>query len=256
MGLPAKLNYEEKEMSKRKGNAVSVDFILGLVFSIIGSVFVIIAVCFAVFQTQFEKKAVETSAVITRIENYRDGQGDSHHKVYISYEADGQTYESALDSYVSSWYEGKNIDVLVSRDNPGEVRATATSWLFPLIFGLIGLIFAVIGIIMSVLHARKKKKERWLRDNGRKIQAEVTGGRVCYNYTVNNRHPFQLECRYEDSGYGQVYLFSSGMTWLNPNDYIGSYVDVYADSSDMRRYFVDMDSLKYQENSAVIHDYR
>lgn len=42
-------------MSKRKGNAVSVDFILGLVFSIIGSVFVIVAVCFAVFQVQFEK---------------------------------------------------------------------------------------------------------------------------------------------------------------------------------------------------------
>ena len=137
-----------------------------------------------------------------------------------------------------------------------ETSATATSWLFPLIFGLIGLVFAVIGIIMSVLHARKKKKEKWLRDNGRKIHAEVTGGRICYNYTVNNRHPFQLECRYEDTGYGQVYLFSSGLTWLNPNDYIGSYVDVYVDSSDMSRYFVDTDSLKYRENNAVIHDYR
>ena len=65
-------------MSKRKGNAASVDFILGLVFSIIGSVFVIVAVCFAVFQVQFEKGAEETNAVITRIESYRDGQGDSH----------------------------------------------------------------------------------------------------------------------------------------------------------------------------------
>lgn len=114
-------------MSKRKGNAVSVDFILGLVFSIIGSVFVIVAVCFAVFQVQFEKNAVETSAVITRIESYRDGQ---------------------------------------------------------------------------------------------------------------------------------VYLFSSEPTWLNPNNYIGSYVDVYVDSSDMSRYFVDADSLNLQENNAVIHDYR
>lgn len=130
-------------MSKRKGNAASVDFILGLVFSIIGSVFIIVAVCFAVFQVQFEKSAVETSAVITRIESYREGQGDSHHNVCISYEADGQ-----------------------------------------------------------------------------------------------------------------VYLFSSEPTWLNPNNYIGSYVDVYVDSSDMIRYFVDADSLKLQENNAVIHDYR
>ena len=189
-------------MSKRKGNAASVDFILGLVFSIIGSVFVIVAVCFAVFQVQFEKNAVETSAVITRIESYRDGQGDSHHNVCISYEADGQTYEAVLESYVSSWYEGKTIEVLVSRDNPGEVRAAATSWLFVLIFGLVGFIFAVIGIIMSVLYVRKKKKKKWLRNNGRKIQAEVIGGRVCYNYTVNNRHPFAIECRYEDTGYG------------------------------------------------------
>ena len=147
-------------MSKRKGNAASVDFILGLVFSIIGSVFVIVAVCFAVFQVQFEKNAVETSAVITRIESYRDGQGDSHHKVCISYEADGQTYDAVLESYVSSWYEGKTIEVLVSRDNPGEVRAAVTSWLFVLIFGLVGFIFAVIGIIMSVLYARKKKKKK------------------------------------------------------------------------------------------------
>ena len=114
-------------MSKRKGNAASVDFILGLVFSIIGSVFVIVAVFFAVFQVQFEKGAEETNAVITRIESYRDGQGDSHHNVYISYEADGQTYEAVLESYVSSWYEGKTIEVLVSRDNPREIRAAATS---------------------------------------------------------------------------------------------------------------------------------
>ena len=177
-------------MSKRKGNAASVDFILGLVFSIIGSVFVIVAVCFAVFQVQFEK------------------------------------------------------------------GAAATSWLFVLIFGLVGFIFAVIGIIMSVLYARKKKKKKWLRNNGRKIQAEVTGGRVCYNYTVNNRHPFAIECRYEDTGYGQVYLFSSEPTGLNPHNYIGSFVTVYVDPSDMSRYFVDADSLKLQENNAVIHDYR
>ena len=243
-------------MSKRKGNAASVDFILGLVFSIIGSVFVIVAVCFAVFQVQFEKGAEETNAVITRIESYRDGQGDSHHNVYISYEADGQTYEAVLESYVSSWYEGKTIEVLVSRDNPREIRAAATSWLFVLIFGPVGFIFAVIAIIMSVLYARKKKKEKWLRNNGRKIQAEVTGGRVCYNYTVNNRHPFAIECRYEDTGYGQVYLFSSEPTWLNPHNYIGSFVTVYVDPSDMSRYFVDADSLKLQENNAVIHDYR
>lgn len=150
----------------------------------------------------------------------------------------------------------KNIEVLVSRDNPREVRAAATSWLFVLIFGLVGFIFAVIGIIMSVLYARKKKKKKWLRNNGRKIQAEVTGGRVCYNYTVNNRHPFAIECRYEDTGYGQVYLFSSEPTWLNPHNYIGSFVTVYVDPSDMSRYFVDADSLKLQENNAVIHDYR
>lgn len=177
-------------MSRQKGKAASIDFILGLVFSIIGAVFLVIAAAFGIYQVQFEK------------------------------------------------------------------GAAATNWIFVLTFGLVGVIFAIVGVVMSILHIRKKKKEKWLRNNGRKILAEVTGGHVCYNYTVNNRHPFQMECRYEDTGYGQVYLFSTNMTWLNPNDYIGSQVAVFVDPSDMSRYFVDMDSLQYRENNAVIHDYR
>lgn len=243
-------------MSRQKGKAASIDFVLGLVFSIIGAVFLVIAAVFGIYQVQFEKNAVKASAVITEIESYRNGEGDRLHRTHISYEIDGTTYDAELGAYTSDWYEGKNIDVLVNKDNPRDVKAAKLSWIFVLIFGLVGVIFAIVGVIMSILHIRKKKKEKWLRNNGRKILAEVTGGHVCYNYTVNNRHPFQMECRYEDTGYGQVYLFSTNMTWLNPNDYIGSQVAVFVDPSDMSRYFVDMDSLQYRENNAVIHDFR
>ena len=87
--------------------------------------------------------------------------------------------------------------------------------------------------------------------------AEITGGMLNYNYRLNGRHPWKLECRYEDIFTGAVYLFSSENIWIDPQMYIGQQVAVYVDGENYKKYYVDVDSLLAAENSrSQIYDYR
>jgi len=124
---------------------------------------------------------------------------------------------------------------------------------FLLVFGIVGGIFTVLGCCFLPVVFLAGKKKRELLTKGQKIYAEVTNGQICYNYTVNGRHPFKLECKYEDPYTGATYLFSSECVWEDPLVYVGHSVPVYVDPNKMSRYYVDIESLK---ESVQVFDYR
>lgn len=117
----------------------------------------------------------------------------------------------------------------------------------------VGLPFLLIGGFFIFLSYRKKRKKQRLMQTGRRLPAEVTGSRMNFNYTVNGRHPYQLECRYTDPATGAVYLFCSYNIWIDPELYVGQQVMVYADPADYGKYYVDVDSL---QSERAVYDYR
>ena len=104
---------------------------------------------------------------------------------------------------------------------------------------------------------KQRKKKEYLMQHGKRVMAEVTGGSRNLNYTVNGRHPWKLECRYEDIFSGEIYLFSSGNVWMDPELYIGQQVSVYVEGENYKKYYVDVDGLCATGSYGVqIHDYR
>lgn len=241
-------------MARKKQKVASAEIIVGVIFVLIGLGLVAGSIICVVSGSRFKKNAREVTAVITDIESYRDSDGDLRHETSIRYTVDGEEYETTLGEYSSSWHIGDDLSLYVNPANPHDVRSGfGTSFTFWILLGM-GLIFAVMGSILMWSRISRNLKAKKVKRNGKKFMAEVTGGNICYNYTVNKRHPYRIECKYEDTAYGQVYLFSSDYTWLDPQVYIGCLVPVYADPSKMEDYFVDLDEI--QGNGTMVNDFR
>lgn len=80
-----------------------------IIFTIVGTVFVAIGII--LFGSVFDyTNKIETTGIITRISLSGSSENDSN-KVYVSYVAEGNEYESTLSGYSSSFYEGKEIEI-------------------------------------------------------------------------------------------------------------------------------------------------
>ena len=126
-------------------------------------------------------------------------------------------------------------------------------YILPIVFGSMGAIWLLVGIGFLIFVGIKDKKKKELIQNGNMIYAEVTGGSEVFNVQVNGRHPWKLECKYEDPFSGEIYLYSSRNVFLDPYLYIGQQIAVYVDKNDPSKYYVDIQSLRQQEN---VHDFR
>lgn len=232
----------KNEMEKRKTGENKLEKLMGVIFSLLGIVMLVCAVCAIASSMQYIQHAEKVVGVI---EDLKD-------RTLVSYTLDGERKTAYLSESSSSMSEGDSITLYVNRENTGRVKSDIGLWIFPVIMGCIGIPFTAIGIGLLIAVGRAKGKKKKLMTEGRKLSAEVTGGRINYNQEINGRHPSKLECRYIDPATGAEYCFSSANVWFDPQLYVGRQVSVYVKPEDYAVYYVDVNSL----DGAGIHDYR
>lgn len=232
----------------KKGKLV--EKIFAICFGGVGVLICVIGIILAINSFKFINGADEVKGLVTYAGNGTD----------VTYTYNGKEYESHLSVYSSGIREGDRVKIYVDKDNPRRIEIADMIFLPTFILCIVGLPFLLIGIGFMIALARGDNKKKRLMTAGKKIYAEVTGGNVNYNYRVNGRNPFRLECQYTEPYTGEVYLFSSGNTWLEPDMYIGRQVAVYVDKTDCSKYYVDVDSLTaanaLNDSQANIYDYR
>lgn len=233
---------------KKKMRESRVEKILGISFFGVGILLFIVALVCAIFSWNTKSSAEEVAGIITDI---------GSRSTTVAYSINGQDYETTIGEYSSSMVVGEKICLYVKRDNPNKVRTGELLFLPTFILCIVGAPFVVIGVVFIMVAAGLKKKKQYLMQHGRKIFAEVTGGRMNINYAVNGRHPWKWECKYDDPFTGAVYLFSSGNIWTDPQLYIGQQVAVYVEGENYKKHYVDVESLLSAENNgARVYDYR
>lgn len=239
-------------------SAAGVTNIIGIVFFLVGVLLVIVSTVIFVGNKQFEANSEKTMAVITEIDTYRtrsNGETETRHDVFIEYEVDGKTYNRELNNYSSSMYEGKEIEVMYNPDNPADARADdGFAWV---ILAIMGLVFGVIGgglFFTSVIAGGKRKK---LMANGERVTGTITDVITVTNVRINGRHPYKAEVEVIDHLTGEKYLYSSKQVINDISYMIGSTVDVYVDTNDKSKYYVDLDSVTNDDYPVEkVHDYR
>lgn len=219
------------------------EYLLYGIFATVGAIFLIVGIFLTMALTNIENK-VDTIGTITEI--VRDGIGDNvSYKVFVSYEVDGKDYESMLNSYSSTFYEGKEIEIYYDEDNPSKI-GTHFSDLLMWIFPGMGLIFLLIGGLGLAHKIGKKKNEEYLKQNGELIYADYVETTYNRSYQINGKSPYNIICQWNNPSDNKQYIFKSKNIWVNPETIIQKQnikqFPVYIDST-KTKYIVDVDEL-------------
>lgn len=194
---------------------------------------------------EFREQAIEINGKITMIDVYRDSDGDENYTVYVDYRYDGQDYQNVeINEYSSSMEEGELIKLLIDPDNPSEAKTLKGDLLVGIFMLLFGVVFGAVGIVSVVSIIKAIKKKKLLLQQGKSIYAIVEKVDLNYDYSVNDRHPYVLYCKYTDDYSNTTYEFTSDSFWTDPYPYLqqGSEVRVYVNNQDYSQYFVDVES--------------
>ena len=235
-------------INKRRGNNNNTLLILGSLFFFIGLVFIVVSLCVWRADVKFFKTAVPTSAEIVDIQSYRDSDGDLSHEVFVSYTADGMSYDYVrMNEYSSGMYIGKMIEVYYNPTDPGKVKTKSGSIILILIFLVLGSVFAIIGgcILLGQIKVRKKCK---LKDTGSCIRLPITQI-ITTNVTVNGVPGHVVICGNSDGFDGEQSTYRSEPCYRWITEYMkpGDLVAVYYDSADPSKYFVDINDVQQME---------
>ncbi len=221
--------------------------LIWIIFASIGTIFVIIGLIVFVVNIFNYKNKVDTVGTITEISfYYSDDKHNRNYEVYVSYIVDGKEYESKLNGYSSSFYEGKEINIYYDKDNPSKIGVKSLDLLF-LIFPGIGLIFLIIGGTGILIKINKKKSEITLKENGKVIYANYLETVLNTSYRVNGKYPYNIICEWNNTLDSKKYLFKSKNIWINPESIIKEkdikQFPVYIDNNNKKKYVIDIDIL-------------
>ena len=229
-------------------NVKKAEWLFGIIFSVVGLIFFIAGIAMTSYDTNFKKDALETTAVISSIETYRDSDGDTSHKVYVKYTVDGKEYEERLNYYSSGMRMGNEIQIYYKPEQPNRILGKS-EFSFPgLIFSLMGFICAAIGLVFIFNKVMKIKNRKYLMENGELVYAEITEVNYNRSYSVNGRNPYTITCKWVDPSTGMYYFFKSETIWFDPEPIIRERdiktLPVYIDRYNPKKYAVSCEELE------------
>jgi hypothetical protein len=190
---------------------------------------------------QFMETASSTTATIIDITHNRDFDNNKEGRVYVKYTVDYKDYVRTINYYTSSMQIGDDIIIYYQPDAPENI--TYKTNIIVAVFAILGTIFSMIGIIGYFIQFLINKGKNRLLTHGHRIYAEISEIIQDSNYTINNRHPYRILCKYED-GYGEVHIFKSEMILYNPTGLLkDNMVPVYVKENNYKKYYVKIDEV-------------
>jgi hypothetical protein len=144
-----------------------------------------------------------------------------------------------------SYHVNEQVTILYDPQQPynASTSSFASLWLGSIIFLGMGVMFTSPGIGFIVWTRLNNRKNLWLHQNGRRIQAEVKGVELNSSVAVNGVNPYRIACQWLDPASNQVYLFHSGNIWYDPTDYLPKSLEVLVDPNNLHRYTVEISFL-------------
>lgn len=222
-----------------------VENLVWYIFAGLGLLFILIGIFICINTFNYEN-TINTTGTITNITTHKDIDGDTEHEVYISYNIDGKEYESKLNGYSSSFYEGKQIEIYYDKDNPNKIGVKSIDLVF-LIFPILGLISFIIGMSGLMVKIKRKKFEKRLKENGKIIYGDYVETILNTSYRVNGKHPYNIICEWNNPIDNQKYIFKSKNIWINPEHIIEEknikQFPIYIDEQNIKKYIIDTDKL-------------
>jgi hypothetical protein len=223
--------------------------VFGSIFALVG--LILLTVCGTIYyhELKFLNKAVTATGVVTQLGVSRSSEGSSTYYPIVEFtdQTGGKTiFSSSYSSSPPAYEVGETVEVLYEpgKASQAEIKGFFSQWLAVLITGFLGVIFSTIGCANLFAASKTRKKEKWLLNNGRKIETHLQSVARNTNVRVNGRSPFVVYSQWLNPHTQQVHVFKSDLIWYNPSDYIQNQkVPVWVDPNNYKRYRVDLSFL-------------
>jgi len=233
-----------------KNNTNKPIFILGAIFVGIGLGLVAIAFVVMTNSSRFISETLLVEGVITNIETerYRSSNGTrTRHIVSVDYIVDGVKYENTVNHYRYTMRIGDGIPLYYIPDQPWRIKADPGNENLAGIFfiGFGGIFFiAGLGFLNSI--RKKIMLQKYLKQHGKTIYAEVIAVERDTSVSVNGTHPYSfIKCAAKNTVTDEI--TATYNSWSIKNDYllpyVGKQVKVYLHPADSKKYYVDLDDL-------------
>lgn len=217
-----------------------------IIFASIGAIFVIVGLVLFGNIFNYENKVETVGTIIEISSHHGNTKHHRNHEVFVSYNVLETEYVSRLNSYSSSFYEGKEINIYYDKDNPNKIGVKSLDLLF-LLFPGIGLLFLIIGVTGLLVKIKKQNFEKRLREKGKLISALYMETILNTSYRINGRCPYNIICEWNNPLDNKKYIFKSKNIWINPEKIIEEknikQFPVYIDDNNIKKYIVDVDVL-------------
>ena len=217
--------------------------LLGVVFTLFG--IAVIALNFYRIQisNEFMEKAVPVEGEIVDISHTSSGTDSDTYDYYASYEFNGKEYKHVkLSVGQTNLYVGREMILLIDPDNPVNVNTEENILLERKILFGIGGFALVLGMGILISTFLRKLKHKKLLENGKHIYATVDSIELDMQRTYMDRHPYVVNCSYEDISTKEKYFFKSHPVTFNPSEFYrpGDKIDVYVDQYNKDKYYVEV----------------
>lgn len=217
-------------------------------FAAIGAAMLVGALAMAQNTRAFLADATHARGTVIDLEPRRSSDSLTYAPVIEFVTADQQLVSFATNHSSSHPSEaiGDPVEVVYAADRPEDARLVGffALWGGVLICGGLGALFLLIGGSVIVYGQLAGRKQKHLREHGRRIDTRLQSVERNTALLVNGRHPFQLVTQWLDPATNQVRVFRSNNIWFDPSDYVGDdEVPVYVDPKDPGRYLVDLSFL-------------
>ena len=141
----------------------------------------------------------------------------------------------------ATYHNGDQVVVYYQIDNPDKCRISdgKKSGKKVLFWGFIVLLFNMF----LVYYSRKKDLiEKRFKTDGRKVEAQILKIEIDMETTVQQRHPYFIDCKWSDPITGKEYRHTIRYIWTDPKTLLAgrSTIDVYIDRNDPEKYFMDV----------------
>ena len=218
--------------------------IVAVVFLIVG--IVLLAGGFIAYRhvNGFVQTAAVANGVVTANVRALRIHGDMFYPRIRFRTADGQdiSFISNLGTRPPTYNIGDSVTVLYDVSDPhrASVRSLLGIWVLPMILGTLGFVFSSVGGILLAVKIGAARTNARLRQNGLRIQAQLTQVVLNRAVRVNGMHPYRILCQGFDPVTNSNRVFQSANVWVDPAPYVtGRTLDVLIDRDRPRRYLVD-----------------
>jgi uncharacterized protein DUF3592 len=157
---------------------------------------------------------------------------------------DGQKIDfvSSTGSNPPSYSVNEPVNVLYDPQQPytASLNSFGSLWGATIVLVILGVAFTAPGIGWFLWKSVSDRKNAWLQQNGRRIQAEITRVELDRSLTVNGANPYRIQCQWLDPERNEMHVFHSSHIWYNPTNYItGKTLEVLVDPNNLHRYAVE-----------------